>query len=162
MKLYLHMFNTWFIANLIHPCLWVILSLSGLLGDHSSLYPELVQAWCNVFVISFFFSLPCLLLGIVCLRLVLGIPFTRMARFATWLVIAPSLILLQFLLVYVLFIRVEMDMFVALLPAIAATVLAIAIRCRQFMKLLLLSATGYEDRPLNELAEPEDTKPHLS
>jgi hypothetical protein len=132
--MFLHTFYTWLLSNLFHPILFVILSI--IRQDYPGFWEQhlLIDA-VTFFACSLVISLPCLLLGWLCLYLIINSPYSAGTKFMLWLMTGPSLVFLEFLFVLLVMNIMEVEIFLFSLPGIAAVGISILIRYRQFEKL---------------------------
>jgi hypothetical protein len=132
--MFLHTFYTWLLSNLLHPVLFVILSIitqnyPGIFNPHFFIDAVTFFAW------SLVISLPCLLLGVLCLYLIINSPYSAGTKFMLWLATGPSLVFLEFLFILLVMNLVEIEILLFSFPGIAAVGISILIRYWQFEKL---------------------------
>lgn len=134
MAMFLHIFYTWLLSNLFHP--FVFLLLSMIRGHATSfLNAEVFTIGLIFFGASLLFSVPCLLVGWLCLYLINASPNSAGTKFMLWLIIGPSLVFLEVL--FILFCTGQIDIQILLFsfPAMIAVAVAILIRHRQSERL---------------------------
>ncbi len=134
MPMFLHIFYTWLLSNFFHLFVFITLSM---IRDHSVYIPGPGDFSIGVLILgaSLIASVPCLLLGWLCLYIINTSLYPGGIKFILWLATGPSLVFFEFL--FVLFVTDQMDieLFLFSIPAITAVGLAILIRYGQFRKL---------------------------
>jgi len=131
--MFLHVLYSWLITQIFHPLLFLI-SLCGLHGWFS------VQAE-DIFyfiLLSAVVSLPCLLLGWLCIGIIVHSNYTTTARFFIWLATAGMLVILNLWMI-ILFIHIGFQFrdFLIAIPGIISIWIASVIRIKQFQKLCM-------------------------
>ena len=133
--MYLYVFITWVVANLLHPLLFII-SLSNKSNSAFPLF-ELIGECVILFCISLLVSLPSLLLAYLVIFLVSRLPIDTWSRFFTWLLLVAAIPLVNFLLLFSSLIGEEslLSVFDLVLPSIVAAVISVLVRGRYFFNL---------------------------
>ena len=93
-----HVPGTWLLANLLHP--FFMLCLFG--GFGSDINPEAATFMIGIFFYSLVISLPSLLLGLLAGYLVGRLNILPELKFICWLIIAPLIAVVNFLLLFLL------------------------------------------------------------
>ena len=132
--MFLHTFYTWILSNLLHYILFIIILIITE-GNPDIFDSSLFISAVIFFCLSVIISLPCLLLGWLCLNLINASPYSGGIKFLLWLVTGPSLVFFEFLFILVLTNQIENEDFLVILPAMTAAGMSILIRYRQFEKL---------------------------
>jgi hypothetical protein len=135
--MFLHTFNTWLIANLLHPLMimafgWVIYGHEGIL-----FYADVAKGYLLVLGVSILCSLPSLLIGWFLLGVVVLTDYTPLARLIMWMCCSSILVFLE-VLVMALIVRepLTLETFSLAIPGILAVNAAIIIRYGQFRQLI--------------------------
>jgi hypothetical protein len=128
----MHVSGTWFWANLLHPfIMFFYLGNSG----HSS-GSELFGGLFTIFIYSLIFSLPSLFISFLLVYLISLLPVSAVDKYITWIVTAPLIVVLNFMLISLLSGNVitfsELQIAV---PAMIAVVIIILIRYNQFLNI---------------------------
>lgn len=134
--MFLHTFNTWFLANLLHP----LIMLAGMIATHehanSIFSTESFSILVLGFIFSIFCSLPSLFLSWGLLQIIVSACDTILEKVIAWLLVTALLIVLEVLVIRLIINdQFEIRGLLLSLPAIAATWIAIGIRWKQFMNL---------------------------
>jgi hypothetical protein len=134
--MFLHAFNTWFLANLLHP----LMMLAGMIATHEHhnniFSTESFSILVLGFIFSIFCSLPSLFLSWWLLQIIVSACDTMLEKVIAWLLITALLIVLEVLVIRLIINdQIEIRGLLLSLPAIAATWIAIGIRWKQFMNL---------------------------
>ena len=132
--MFLHTFYTWLLSNLLHPVLFILLLIITE-NNTDILNSGFVTAIVTFFAVSLVISLPCLLLGWLCLYLITNSPYSAGTKFMVWLTTGPSLVFFEFLFILLFMDLIETEIFLFSFPGIAAIGISILIRFRQFEKL---------------------------
>ena len=132
--MFLHTFYTWLLANLLHPLIFFLAAL--IMREAPGFDQNLFEIFYLLLFYSFCFSLPCLLLGWLCLYLIICSPYSDDAKFILWLVTAASLIILEFLVILFIGDLTDLALLLFSLPGVAALSASILIRYKQFKKLI--------------------------
>lgn len=127
-----HISNTWFWANLLHP--FVMLCYFDYSADTSGL--ELFGDFLQLFIYSLIFSLPSLFISFLGVYLISLLPVSAIVKYITWIIAAPLIVLLNFLLILLLFGGdiTLLDLEIAT-PAMIAVVIIVLIRYKQFLNI---------------------------
>lgn len=135
--MFLYTFNTWLIANLLHPL--IIMAFGFVIYGHEGIlfYADVVKGYLLVLVISLLCSLPSLLIGWFLLGIVVLSDYTPLARLVMWLVCSAILVFLE-VLVMAIIVRepLSLETFSLAVPGVLAASAAIIIRYNQFRKLI--------------------------
>lgn len=144
--MFLHIFYTWLLANLLHP---VFIFLGFYLMEGYPIFTgEALQFLFPVLVYLLLFSIPCLFIGWVCLYLVSITPFHNDAKFLMWLFVAPLLVFMEILVILLLEGKVDIEELVFALPGMVAVAVAILIRYVQFQNLINVNKTTNHEADL--------------
>lgn len=133
--MFIYTLYTWLLANLLQFLMFIIFGIvTG--SPAAALNPEDFIIELSFLTASLIISLPCLLAGWLFLYLIVCYPYSGTTKFLLWLITAAFLVFLEFL--FILFISdfVEPGFLKFSIPAIAAVIIAILIRYRQFSKLI--------------------------
>jgi ABC-type transport system involved in multi-copper enzyme maturation permease subunit len=127
----MHVFNTWLIANLLHP---VAIILCGLLRGYWEWNDDVIYGIFQLFVYSLVFSLPCLFVAMCIMTLVKRSPLDASVKFTIWLFLCTSLPAICFLILATIISNewTLMDDLIFVLPATLAVFIAILIRSKPF------------------------------
>jgi len=127
-----HVFLTWLVANLFHFLVWFSWSFID-----SGRMDFFLHAECYMLIVVFaaIVSLPCLLIAWFFLGYVLSTPYTVNGRFFLWMFIVILIIIVAAIFALLAY-RIDLDTLIFILPAVISTVLAIAIRYKQFQNLI--------------------------
>jgi len=132
MKIFIHTLNTWLVANLIHPAIFIIYFLWLNDADENN--------WGAGFffigVFSFFASIPSLLIAWFLLYAITNTHFSSTEKFIAWIMSVVVAIFLNFTSLRLLFgvdIWNEIDEIIP--PPVIATILSILIRYKHFFDL---------------------------
>ena len=131
MKMFVHTINTWLVAHLLHPIVFVIYFL--LIVD-----PEYnwIAGLFFIAVFSFFASIPSLFIAWFLQYVITNAIFSLMEKYIAWMISVVATIVLNFLaLEFLLGIGIEEEMYEILPPSILAAVLAVLVRHKQFFAL---------------------------
>jgi hypothetical protein len=132
--MFLHTFYTWLLSNLLHPVLFILLPI--ITGNNTDIFnSEFVNDTVIFFRLSLIISLPCLLLGWLCLYLILNSPYSAGTKFILWATTGPSLVFFGFLFMLLFMNLMGAEILLFSFPGIAAVGISILIRSRQFEKL---------------------------
>jgi hypothetical protein len=132
--MFLHIFYTWLLANLLHPVMFFLAAL--IMREAPGFDQNLFEIVLLLLAYSLCLSAPCLLLGWLCLYLIICSPYSGDARFVLWLVSAVLLIVLEFLFILLAGDILDLEFLLYSLPGVAAVGTSILIRYRQFKKLI--------------------------
>lgn len=142
--MFLHTFYTWLLSNLLHPLLFMILSVVRK-GSAGSFCSDNLIIELSFFTASLIISLPCLLVGWLNLYLIISSPYSGNSKFLIWVITAPLLVFLEFLFILVISDFLEIEFLVFSIPGMVAVMIAILIRYKQFRKLShLLKINNHE------------------
>ena len=139
----LHVSGTWFWANLLHP--FVMFFYLGYSGYQSG--TEIFGVLFLIFLYSLVFSLPSLFISFLLIFLISMLPVTTVVKYLTWMIAAPVVVVLNFLLISLLAGGgiVFSDLHIAM-PAMIAVVILILIRHKQFLNIISqLKETKHEN-----------------
>lgn len=144
--MFLHTFYTWFIANLLHPLMFLLFFFFRD-GNFSSLFNVETAEICSlIFVFSLVISLPALLAGWLLLGMIVLSSYTVFARFMLWLICASALVLLSFLLLSLFLDGIIDPKIVSLsVPGIVAVSFSICLRYNHFRQLISSLYTKEQD-----------------
>ena len=134
--MFLYTFNTWLLANLLHPLM--ILAAMIVTGEHTGDILSAESFAMLVIFVSFsaLFSLPCLFLSWWLLQIIVWGREAMLMKFIAWLLITALLIILEVLaFLFLTAGEIEIEILLCALPAVAATWAAIVFRWKQFMNL---------------------------
>ncbi len=141
----MHIAGTWCWANLLHP--FMLAAYFGIAG-----FPSVVDLFGSSLMIiafSFLFSLPSLFISWLVVYLISLLRTTPRIEFLLWLIAAPLIAALNFMLIIILCGGSIGDIFELdiVMPAMIATVIVVSVRYKSFIKTLLSSKEEqYEDR----------------
>ncbi len=133
----LHIINTWFVANLIHPL--VILMLRLIVPSYFTELDFVVEPgflW-MVFICSLVLSLPALLFAYICLSIIVPAPHSFQTRLIVWIIAAPCTIAFEAFIVMIIFYGFDPKVLIICIPAMIAVLLTILIRYQQFKRLIV-------------------------
>lgn len=144
--MFLHIFYTWIIANLLHP---VFIFLGIYLTDGDPIFTgELLQLLFLALMYSLLFSIPSLFIGWLCLYLISITPFNNDAKFLIWLFVAPLLVFIEILVILLLEGNIDVTELKFALPGMAAVALTVLSRYVQFQNLNSISETNKHETNL--------------
>jgi hypothetical protein len=134
MRMFAHIFNTWALAQLLHPLLFLFYLV--VMGSTA------VEFWIGwiffIFFFSVFASIPSLLMAWILFYMISNAELTMGEQLIAWFVSAVAAILLNFILVSLAVDRIiDGKTFYILPPAMAAVVSSILIRLRSFFQFQL-------------------------
>jgi hypothetical protein len=147
--MFLYIFNTWLIANLIHPL--VIMAFGFVTYGHGGilLYADMAKGYLLVLGISLLCSLPFLLIGWFLLGIVILSKHTHLVRLVSWITASAIYVFLEVVsLALILGISLTPNTFSLAIPGILAVTAAITIRYKQFQKLISLPQTNNHENNL--------------
>lgn len=144
--MFLHVFNTWLIANLLHPLLVFLFSVLFFFDGASVpvFNGEMIEIMLYVLAFSLLLSLPCLLVATLCFCHIADMKYTVTSRFVCWLFAATGSVFFCLWGLILLFDIAAFQTIIYALPAIAATGIAVLIRYRQFVKIISPEIIEYE------------------
>ena len=152
MNKYLYVFNTWLIANLIHPVmlvlLWMFLTNDP---DITGFGNPGLQVIMPVIGILFLMSIPCLILSWIVISHIVKAPFSMFGRMIIWMIVSSLIIFLYFLILHNMSgwgFRLEELVF--LFAPVMSTWTSILIRLRQFVNMALHVPDFSEKQNSNE------------
>lgn len=127
-----HFTVTWLLANLLHPfIMWVYFGGSGF-----SSAPELFGIVFMIIVYSFIFSIPSLFLSYLAGYLISLMPLEKNMQYLVWLVTAPAIAFVNFLLITALLSgKINFEEIGFSVPAMIAVIIAVLFRFKQFVHL---------------------------
>ena len=129
MKMFVHTFNTWLVANLIHPVIFIIYFLW--LNDTGG--NDWAAAIFFIGIFSFFLSIPSLLIAWFFQYVITNTNFSSWEKFVAWIMSVVVAIFLNFASLKLLFDVVTWSEIEEILPpSVMAAVLSILIRHKQF------------------------------
>lgn len=145
--MFLHVLNTWFIANLLQPLFVILFSFLFLLYPDPYTMPGFT--WNStllvcLFLVSIIGSLPLLLVTAILFQLIARMEYTQTARFVCWLFTVVGGIFIIFLILAFLFNTVNFQTLAFGFPAMSAACVAILLRYRQFIKIISPEKIVYE------------------
>ena len=132
MKIFVHTLNTWLVANLIHPVVFIIyfLWLNDAEGNNWG------AGFFLIGVFSFFASIPSLLLSWFLQYAITNTNFSLTEKFISWILSVVVAIFLNFAGLKLLYdVDVWTDIDEIMPPPVIAAILSILIRYRQFFAL---------------------------
>jgi hypothetical protein len=134
--MFLHAFNTWVVANLLHP--FLIFGLERMNGHSGLIFcNNIFSDFFLAYLLSFFSSLPCLLGAWLIVEKIVLSDFSPLARFFIWLVSSSVLVLAEVIFMTGNISSVfNLEMFSAAMPGILVVSAAIIIRYKQFQNLI--------------------------
>jgi hypothetical protein len=127
----LYVFNTWVVANLLHPIL-IYLVWGGMDGEF--LHDEIVRAYFLILPFSFVFSLPALIIAWFIFYMIKRIDITVISKFITWTLIVTVLPLIVWFCSFGDWDLQKEDLEL-IMPSSIAAIASIFIRIKQFFKL---------------------------
>jgi len=135
--MFLYTFNTWLIANLLHPLMFMAFGFIIYGHDGLLFYADIVKGYLLVLGVSLLCSLPALLIGWLLLGMVVLSEYTPLARLIMWIICSATLVFLE-VLVMALIVResLTLETFSLAIPGILAVSASIIIRYKQFQKLI--------------------------
>ena len=139
--MFLHVFYSWLITQLLHPIL--VIALSYVLNGSIDL---LEPGFIFLFAIgSVVISSPCLLLGWLSLGLIVYSDHTVVAKFVLWFLATGILVVLNFfILALILYRNFQVELLFMTIPGILSIWISSVIRWKQFQKLVYI-----ENQPVN-------------
>lgn len=128
----MYVFNTWLVANLLHP---VILAIY-FRGEESSINMDALGTYFSLFIYSLVFSVPALIAAALIFMLVKKMPTDVLSAFFAWLFLASSIPFVILFILYLMFFNdgVPFDELGIIIPACIAVFVTVALRINQFMK----------------------------
>jgi hypothetical protein len=129
----MYVFNTWLVANLIHPLVLMIWFNADLSEQNGF---ELFGMYFQGFIYSFLFSLPALLIAFVVYYLLRKMRTDGITAFMIWLFLVTCIPFLTVLLLLLMFLKegVLFGELEIIAPATIAVFISVALRFRYFMK----------------------------
>lgn len=129
--MYLHVVNTWFIANLLHPVI-----LFFYFEGAENFEPEMIGFGLQFLVFSFLFSLPSLLLCMGAIYTLFKLSFSVTGRYMIWLIITLLIVIINFWIIFYGFIgaHINKNDFEIIIPALMAAGITVIIRHVQFFR----------------------------
>jgi hypothetical protein len=133
-----HVFTTWCVAHLLHPIIWIIsasLMNQGLAPDMDM---DIIFLIC---IVALFTSIPAILVFWAVIELITNSSFSPLKKLIIWVFCAPLIVGINAFLLMLIMNNGKMtnDMpgavFFAVSPSVIATLLAVLIRCQQFLRL---------------------------
>ena len=141
--MFLHVFCSWLVAQVLHPFIFVF--SIWILNDLSCYVP-----WSSYFyfvLCSAIVSLPCLLLGWLCFGMIVYSDYTFTAKFLIWLTTAAILVILNLWIIILVFDkRLHAEDFLIAVPGILSIWIASSIRLKQFYRLNIIENNLSEDQ----------------
>ncbi|HTD94389.1 MAG TPA: hypothetical protein VK644_11270, partial [Chitinophagaceae bacterium] len=132
----LHTFNTWLLANVIHPLIWILCAFVFFPAVINEFHPDTLLRECVIiFIFSLLVSSPLFVLGCIFIRIVTQPRYTIPAAWSLWLATLILLIVFEAIVMMFFFDSAFFGMYQLFLPSIIATCLAVCIRYRQFTRL---------------------------
>lgn len=135
--MFVYTFNTWLIANLLHPLMYMAFGFVTYGHDGILFYADIVKGYLLFLGLSSLFSLPSFLLGWFLLSIVAlsdHAPFTRLLM---WIGCSAILVFMEVLvLAMIIHEPLGMKTFSLAIPGILAVSAAIIIRYKQFQNLI--------------------------
>ena len=131
MKMFVHTINTWLVAHLLHPIVFVLYFL--FFDD-----PE-YNWYAGIFfitVFSFFASIPSLFIAWFLQYVIANSNFSLSEKYIAWMITVVVAIVFNFLGLEIMFgIGIREEIFEILPPSIIAAILAVLVRHKQFFVL---------------------------
>ena len=130
--MYLHVVNTWFIANLLHPVI-----LFFYFEGAENFEPEMIGFGLQFLVLSFLFSLPSLLLGMGIIYTLFKLSFSVTGRYILWLIVTLLIVIINFWIIFYGFsgAHINKNDFEIIIPALIATGITVITRHAPFFQL---------------------------
>jgi hypothetical protein len=127
----MHVFNTWLIANIIHP---VLMAIPVLLNEYSRVTGDTIVIGVVFFMVSTVCSVPCLFAANGVMWVVKRLPFDRVGKFVVWVLLCSMLPTICFSLVILITHRELFlpDVIASTLPAAGAVFITILLRFKPF------------------------------
>jgi hypothetical protein len=122
-----HTFYTWFLANLLHPVLFLLLDI---IAGNGSFFRDAISIGLIILMVSFVVSIPCLIVSFVFVDLLVKTPLSGYTKFGVWLLAGVFMTLVELLIILP-----SGETVLRSLPAIISAGLSILIRYPQFIKL---------------------------
>jgi hypothetical protein len=139
----LHVFNTWLVANLLHPVLFLVLILVESPGGDFRISPEILSIYIVLVFFSCFISFP----GLCLARILFGVIIDKIKDdalvFITWFTTVVVVAFLNFVVFCLLFER-SIEFVYLGIPAAASAFVAAGIRYYQLRKLIQKQRSLYE------------------
>jgi len=141
MKTFSHVSNTWLLAQIFHPLMFVITAI--ITGEESDIGSFAIIA----LIFGFIFSLPAYLLCMVFFQPVMQMDHHHLVRLFAWILVVILCIVIGFLFVCITIFDVELFIqeFSLAVPGCLAALLAILCRYRQFINFGNLQIDSYEN-----------------
>ncbi|HEV7780964.1 MAG TPA: hypothetical protein VGO58_06840 [Chitinophagaceae bacterium] len=137
-----HIAGTWLLANLLHPVILVFYFSNGF----SFLVAEDLGVFLQLLFYSCLFSLPSLALGFLAGYLIAKIRGEAVLKLVAWIITAPCIALLNWLLIILVFFSPDLFFFEIIdVVAPAMLVAFIATVCRSHYFLGTVKRTGQQD-----------------
>lgn len=129
----MHVFNTWVVANMLHP---IIMVMYGLMGGYWNWNGEMIYCTFQLFIYSLVFSLPCLFVAGCIMWLVKRSPLDPGVKLMSWLFLCTSLPTICFLIVTAIISNELMLIsdLIFILPATLAVFISILVRVKPFFQ----------------------------
>jgi hypothetical protein len=134
--MFIHTFYTWLLANLLQPLLISCFVL--LFGEQAGYYIHISDG-VSLFLLlvsSLGYSLPCLLLGWFCLRIICALPYSIITRYMLWLITAAGLVILEAFFLLVFTYPGHSGLVVYAVPGVIAAGISVIFRFTQFRALI--------------------------
>jgi hypothetical protein len=132
--MFLHIFYTWIIANLLHP-VFMMLGIF-ILNESTASDSEFFEIYLLIVFCSFIVSVPCLLFSWFSLYLISNTPYTTDAKYLVWLVTVSLTVFLEVFVILLIVDDVNSTTLLFSVPGVAATIVAIMLRYWQFKNLI--------------------------
>ncbi len=134
MRTFIHTLNTWLVANLVHPVIFIIYFL--LLNDREG--NNWGAGFFFVGVFSFFLSIPSLLIACFFQYVITNSNFSLLEKYIVWMIAVVGSIVLNFMGLDILFdLDLTGEAYKIQPPSIIAAILSILVRYKQFVALQL-------------------------
>lgn len=132
MKIFTHVFNTWFIANLFHPICWVVWLVCE--GNEIEMF-----GWLYLFIGGLLLSIPSFLLSWILLRGIFLLGYNIYEKLFLWYLAVIISILFGVTIIALIIIGkyFSADELVLCVPSIVAAILSISVRYKSFTKLAI-------------------------
>jgi|SRR5688572_10686318 hypothetical protein len=128
----MYVFNTWLIANIIHP---LLMAIPFLLNEYNRVTEDTVVCGVMFFMVSTVCSVPCLFAANAVLWVVKRLALDHVRKFVVWLLTCSSLPAICFFLITLITNRelLPVAALVFILPATCAVIASILLRFKPFL-----------------------------
>jgi len=146
--MFIHTLLTWLLANVIHPIMMFVCLLI-VSNFNTAPEPEMIAVAVPLILVSSILSIPALFISWLMLQVITQLMLTSEMKFLLWLLTAPAMILLQFLVMSVLMDLIAMSEIELIIPAMLSALIAIPCRYNAFVKLVTPPAMEEQTVDLN-------------